>query len=120
MVDEAVGGWRAATAWDMLDAALDGNAPAALVQLDRLLLGGEVPIALLAQIGSSLRRLAAAGRASIDADRSGTAARPTCVRRSSKPASSRFCSARSSRSSAAWAATAPAISIAGCWKPTWR
>jgi DNA polymerase-3 subunit delta len=62
MVQEAVGGWRAKTAWEMLDAALAGEARAALVQLDRLLLGGEVPIALLAQISSNLRRLAAATR----------------------------------------------------------
>ena len=62
MVHEAVGGWRAKTAWDMLDAALAGDPRAALVQLDRLLLAGEVPIALLAQIGASLRRFAAAAR----------------------------------------------------------
>lgn len=62
MVAEAVGGWRAKTAWQMLDAALEGDTHAALVQLDRLLLGGEVPIALLAQISASLRRLAAAAR----------------------------------------------------------
>jgi DNA polymerase-3 subunit delta len=62
MVAEAVGGWRAKTAWEMLDAALDGHAPGALVQLDRLLLSGEVPIALLAQISATLRRLAAAAR----------------------------------------------------------
>jgi DNA polymerase-3 subunit delta len=60
MVRDAVGGWRAQTAWDMLDAALAGDAPTALVQLDRLLMGGEVPIALLGQIAASLRRLAAA------------------------------------------------------------
>ncbi len=62
MVSEAVGGWRAKSAWDMLDAALAGNTSAALVQLDRLLLAGEVPIALLAQISASLRRLAAAAQ----------------------------------------------------------
>ncbi len=62
MVHDAVGGWRAKTAWDMLDAALAGDAPRALVQLDRLLMGGEVPIALLSQIAASLRRLAAATR----------------------------------------------------------
>jgi DNA polymerase-3 subunit delta len=62
LVDEAVGGWRAKSAWDMLDAALDGNTVAALTQLDHLLLSGEVPIAVLAQIGASLRRLAAAVR----------------------------------------------------------
>jgi DNA polymerase-3 subunit delta len=62
MVADAVGGWRAKTAWEMLDAALSGNAAEALVQLDRLLLAGEVPIALLAQFSASLRRLAAAAR----------------------------------------------------------
>jgi DNA polymerase-3 subunit delta len=62
MVHEAVGGWRAKSAWEMLDAMLGGDARSALVQLDHLLQGGEVPIALLAQIGSSLRRLAAAAR----------------------------------------------------------
>lgn len=62
LVDDAVGGWRAKSAWDMLDAALDGNTVAALTQLDHLLLSGEVPIALLAQIGANLRRLAAAVR----------------------------------------------------------
>jgi DNA polymerase III delta subunit len=46
----------------MLDAALAGNTQAALVQLDRLLLSGEAPVALLAQISSSLRLLAAAAR----------------------------------------------------------
>jgi DNA polymerase-3 subunit delta len=46
----------------MLDAALAGDAPTALAQLERLLWAGEVPIALLGQIAASLRRLAAATR----------------------------------------------------------
>lgn len=62
MVNDLVGGWRAKTTWDMLDAAAEGKAADALVQLDRLLLSGEAPIALLAQIGSTLRRFAAATR----------------------------------------------------------
>ncbi|HEV3021767.1 MAG TPA: DNA polymerase III subunit delta, partial [Pirellulales bacterium] len=41
LVHEAVGGWRARTAWEMLDAALAGDTRTALVQLDRLLIGGE-------------------------------------------------------------------------------
>jgi DNA polymerase-3 subunit delta len=61
-VETLVGGWRAKTTWDMLDAALAGDAPTALAQLERLLLSGENPVGLLAQIGSSLRRLAAATR----------------------------------------------------------
>lgn len=62
LVAQLVGGWRAQTAWDLLDAAAAGNAGEALVQLDRLLLAGEAPIAILAQIGASLRKFAAAAR----------------------------------------------------------
>ena len=62
LVQQLVGGWRAKTAWDMLDAALEGRTRQALVELDRLLLAGEVPIAILAQIGATLRRYAAATR----------------------------------------------------------
>ncbi len=46
----------------MIEAALDGNAAEALVQLDRLLLAGEEPIAIFAMMSGSLRRLAAATR----------------------------------------------------------
>ncbi len=69
LVSEAVGGWRAKTAWEMLDAVLAGETRKALVQLDHLLLGGEVPIALLAQLSSNLRRFAAATRLIDQADR---------------------------------------------------
>jgi DNA polymerase-3 subunit delta len=62
LIEQAVGGWRAKTAWEMIDAAASGDAKAALVQLDRLILAGENPIGLLAQMASPLRRLAAAAR----------------------------------------------------------
>jgi DNA polymerase III subunit delta len=62
LVAQMAGSWRVRTTWDMLDAALDGRVAEALVQLDRLFLAGEAPIAILAQIGASLRRLAAATR----------------------------------------------------------
>lgn len=62
LVQKLVGGWRAKTAWDMLDAAVEGRSRQALVELDRLLLSGENPIGVLAQIGASLRRFAAATR----------------------------------------------------------
>ncbi len=62
LVQELVGGWRAKTAWVMIDAALAGNARAALAQLDRLLLAGENAIGILAQVASTLRRFAAAVR----------------------------------------------------------
>lgn len=71
MVDTLVGGWRAKTTWDMLDAALEGNAPEALRQLERLVWSGESPIGLLAQVGSSLRRFAAATRLIAQAEASG-------------------------------------------------
>jgi DNA polymerase-3 subunit delta len=62
MVSQMVGSWRAKTTWEMLDALLEGNLREALRQLDRLLLAGESPIAILGQISASLRRLAAATR----------------------------------------------------------
>ncbi len=68
LVEQTVGGWRAKTAWTMIEAALDGNAAQALVELDRLLLAGEEPIALLAMMSGSLRRLAAATRIIEQAD----------------------------------------------------
>jgi DNA polymerase-3 subunit delta len=71
MITKHVGGWRAKTAWDMLDLALDGNLPAALEQVDRLLASGEAPIGVLAQVGSTLRRLAAATRLILQAEASG-------------------------------------------------
>jgi DNA polymerase-3 subunit delta len=62
IVKDLVGGWRAKTAWEMIDAALAGQTREALSQLDRLLLAGENAIGILAQIGATLRRFAAAVR----------------------------------------------------------
>lgn len=70
-VQDAVGGWRTRTAWEMLDAAASGQPASALEQLDRLLLAGEAPIAILAQIGSTLRRFAAAARIVTESEASG-------------------------------------------------
>lgn len=63
--------WRARTAWEMLDAALEGDLARALAELDRLLLAGETPVGLLAQMGASLRRLAAATAAVLAAEEAG-------------------------------------------------
>lgn len=60
LVRDLVGGWRAKTAWEMIDAALAGNTSEALVQIDRLLAGGEHPLAVLGPLGWSLRQMAAA------------------------------------------------------------
>lgn len=71
MVNQFVGSWRAKTTWEMLDAALAGNVREAIVELDRLFLAGEAPVALLAQISASLRRLAAATRLILGAESAG-------------------------------------------------
>jgi DNA polymerase-3 subunit delta len=59
-VRDNVGGWRARTAWEMIDAAADGNAATSLVQLGRLIAAGEKPHGLLPQMASTMRRFAAA------------------------------------------------------------
>ncbi len=62
LVQEMAGGWRAKTAWELIDAALSGNGAEAIGQLDRLLQSGEHPNALFGPISWSLRRFAAATR----------------------------------------------------------
>lgn len=71
MVQETVGGWRAKSTWDLVDAAAAGDAGEALIQLDRLLQSGEHPLALLGSISWSLRRYAAATRIFQQAERRG-------------------------------------------------
>jgi DNA polymerase-3 subunit delta len=71
MVTRSVGSWRAKTTWEMLDAALAGDVGGALVELDRLLLAGESPVAILGQISVSLRRFAAATRLVLQAEAAG-------------------------------------------------
>jgi DNA polymerase-3 subunit delta len=71
LVREVGGGWRAKTAWEVIDAALSGNAAEALRQLDRLLQSGEVPQALFGPISWSLRRFASATRIFQRAERRG-------------------------------------------------
>ena len=60
MVKQLVGSWRTQAVWDLIDAALEGNAPAALEQLDRLLQAGEEPLRILAAFSYVLRRMAEA------------------------------------------------------------
>jgi DNA polymerase-3 subunit delta len=71
LVERYVGTWRTKTAWEMIDAVVDGNAASAMKQLDRLLAAGEHPIALLAQISSTLRRFAAATQLLEESERKG-------------------------------------------------
>ena len=56
LVEEVVAGWQGKTVWQITDAIVDGNAAEALRHLDKLLSGGQRPIALLPQIAWSLRR----------------------------------------------------------------
>ncbi len=71
MVRDIVGGWRAKTTWDMLEAACDGDADEALRQLDQMLHSGENPLALFGSISWSLRRFADATRAFERAEQEG-------------------------------------------------
>ena len=71
LVHEHVGGWRVRTAWEMIDAIANGAAADALTQLDRLLASGEQPIAVFAQVSSSLRKFGAAAEIVQQAEREG-------------------------------------------------
>lgn len=71
VVRRAAGSWRTRSTWEMLDAALAGELAAALGQLDRLIAAGENPVGLLAQIAAAVRRLAAATRLVLAAERHG-------------------------------------------------
>jgi DNA polymerase-3 subunit delta len=71
LVREVGGGWRAKTAWEVIEAALSGDGSEALRQLDRLLQSGEEPQALFGPISWSLRRFAAATRIYQRAERHG-------------------------------------------------
>ncbi len=71
LVKQQVGTWRAKTAWEMLDAALDGKLPDALRQLDLLLGAGEQPLGVLGQISYTLRKLAAATRLILQGEATG-------------------------------------------------
>ncbi len=55
-----VGGWKAETTWDMLNAARDGKLGFALECLDKLLNAGEAPQRILGGINHTFRRIAIA------------------------------------------------------------
>ncbi len=64
-VGQLVASWKTKTIWEILDATLAGNAAEAITHLDRLLVAGEAPVAILGPIGFTLRRLAAAARIAV-------------------------------------------------------
>jgi DNA polymerase-3 subunit delta len=74
LVQQVIGGWRSETSWEMMEKVADGDAAAALRQLDQLLQSGEAPVALFGSIAWSLRRYATATRIYEYQERSG--ARP--------------------------------------------
>lgn len=59
-VRRLVGSWRTQVVWELIDAALEGNAAQALDQLDRLLHAGQDVFGVLAPLAFVLRRMAAA------------------------------------------------------------
>jgi DNA polymerase-3 subunit delta len=71
LVDQNVGGWHVRKAWDMVEAAADGNVHEALTLLDRLMTSGEEVFSLLGMLASKLRPLAAAVRVLEDAESEG-------------------------------------------------
>ena len=71
LVRQNAGNWPARQTWDMIDAAVEGDAAEALRQLDRLRLSGEEPIAIMGQMAATLRRFAVAFRLVKDAERAG-------------------------------------------------
>ncbi len=71
LVREIVAGWQGKTVWQINDAIASGDAAEALRQLDKLMTGGQKPIALLPQIAWSLRRFGMATAAVEHGDRIG-------------------------------------------------
>lgn len=71
LVEKAVGSWRAQSTFEMLDLALSGKTAAAIRQLDNLMLAGENPVGILAQIAYTLRKFGAATELILDAEKSG-------------------------------------------------
>jgi DNA polymerase III subunit delta len=57
LVRDVVAGWIGKTMWEINDAAAGGNAAEALRHLDKLLSGGQAPLALLPQLSWALRLL---------------------------------------------------------------
>lgn len=71
LVRDVVAGWQGKTVWQITDAIAAGDAAEALRQLDKLMTGGQRPIALLPQIAWSLRKLGMATAVVEHRERSG-------------------------------------------------
>lgn len=62
-VDELVGGWRTQTVWQLTDLVADGDIGKALEELDKLVMAGQSPTGIAAQMSWSLRRYGVAAYA---------------------------------------------------------
>jgi DNA polymerase-3 subunit delta len=71
LVRDIVAGWQGKTVWQINDAIAAGDAAEALRQLDKLMSGGQKPIALFPQIAWSLRKLGMATAVVEHLERSG-------------------------------------------------
>ncbi|MDR3108074.1 MAG: DNA polymerase III subunit delta [Planctomycetaceae bacterium] len=71
VVTDNVGAWRKRTIFEMIDLALAGKCEDAITQLSRLIAAGETPVGIIAQISSTLRKLAAATRLIQDVEATG-------------------------------------------------
>ncbi len=76
-VDELVGGWRTKTAWDIAEWIAEGEISKAWQEFDRLILAGQAPVGLMAQIGWSLRRFGLAANILYQAKSLGNNLKPT-------------------------------------------
>lgn len=70
-IRQKTGTWRTQTVWTLVECILEGQAKESLQYLGQLLEAGEAPIAILAQISSSMRRLAAATRFILEDEKAG-------------------------------------------------
>lgn len=68
-VDELVGGWRTQTVWQLTDLVADGEIGKALEELDKLIMAGQSPTGIAAQMSWSLRRFGVAAYAIEQAER---------------------------------------------------
>lgn len=71
LVEEAAGSWRTQIVFEIFNLALTGQTASAIREMDRLLLSGEDVISIFNQNASTLRKLAAATRLILDAEKNG-------------------------------------------------
>ena len=76
LIKENVGSWKQEKVWDLIDVALEGKTGEALQQLEKLLLSGESPIGILAQLGATLRKISAVNQILLHLEETPNAPKP--------------------------------------------